>query len=248
MDNTMNKFKVLIADSTPSVRQFIRYALEGHFNNIEFEVANNGKNIQKRLESTRYDLIIYDRDMPLLNGDELLGWLKSQETLKSIPFMMISADRSEDSLKKVIALGADACLVKPLLMDPLVNKVREIFNKFEKNKSDRRKYERVREQGTVYMSFNKQQNRGLMLNISAGGMLCILDREGPLPYILDRAGISIESDSKKRIEGLDGEIVRIQVVDTLAGPRHIQYAVKFMEEMPDKKKRELSEFLTSLYH
>jgi len=45
---------------------------------------------------------------------------------------MITCDRSEESLRKVIALGADACLVKPLLMAPLVNKVKEIFNKLRR--------------------------------------------------------------------------------------------------------------------
>jgi len=78
----MNKLRVLIADSTPSVRQFIRYGLEDHFKNIEFEMANNGKNIQKRLEAAHYDLILYDRDLPLLKGDEFLQWLKNHETLK----------------------------------------------------------------------------------------------------------------------------------------------------------------------
>jgi len=75
-----------------------------------------------------------------------------------------------------------------------------------------------------------------------------LNREGPLPGILDRVGISIETDSKKKIEDLEGEIVRIQVVDTLAGPRHIQYEVKFMEAMAAEKIRQLAEFVASLHH
>ncbi|MBI5665146.1 MAG: response regulator [Nitrospirae bacterium] len=244
----MNRPRVLIADSTPSVRQFIRYCLEDHFKNIEFEVANSGKNIQKRLEATHFDLILYDRDLPFLEGDELLVWLRSHQALKNIPFIMLSGDRSEDSVRKIIELGADACLVKPLLMATLVNKVKEIFNKFEKDKSDRRKYERVRGPGTVYLRFNSQQNQGQLLNISSGGMLSLFDREGPLPDILDRVGISIEADNKKRIEGLEGEIVRIQVVDTLSGPRHIHYAVRFMEDMEAEKKRQLAEFVAALHH
>lgn len=135
----MDKYRVLIADGTPSMRQFIRYTLENHFINVEFEVANSGKNIQKRIEAAHYDLIIYDRDLPFLNGDELLEWLRGHETLKNLSFIMVSADRSEDSLRKSIELGADACIVKPLLMETLVNKVKEIFNRLEKNKPGRGK-------------------------------------------------------------------------------------------------------------
>ena len=244
----MNKLRILIADSTPSVRQFIRYTLENHFRNIEFEVANSGKNIQKRLEADPCDLVLCDRDLPLLNGDELLEWLRSHETLKNIPFIMISADRSEESLRKVIELGADACLVKPLLMDSLVSKVRDIFNKFEKNKSDRRKDERGRQEGTVFLRFNSQENQGTLLDISAGGVQSVIVREGPLPGILDRVGVSITMDNKKRIEGLDGVIVRIQAVDTSAGLGQIHYAVKFMEDMTAEKKRQLAEFVTSMRH
>jgi DNA-binding response OmpR family regulator len=242
----MDKFKVLIADSTASVRQFIRYTLEDHFPNIEFEVATNGKNIQKRLESTHFDLILYDREMPMLNGEELLKWLRNHDTLKNIPFIMISSDRDEESLKRAVQLGADAYLIKPLLMDSLVSKVREIFSKFDKTKFDRRKYERYRIQGNVLLEFDSRSCRGTLLNISMGGLLGAFNKNDTLPQILNKVSVSLEVENRRKIEGVWGHIVRIQVVDSFIDPEQIQFAVKFTETLSVEKKKELSEFISSL--
>lgn len=242
----MNKCKVLIADNTPSVRQFIRYSLQDHFRDLEFEVATNGKNIKKRLEDTHFDLILYDRDMPMLSGDELLKWLRTHATLKDISFVMISGDRDEKSLQTAIDHGADAYLIKPLLMDPLINKVREIFNTLEKKTFDRRKYKRFKGQGEVFLRFDSEQNSGMLINISMGGLLCMFGMEGAIPHILDIVAIDVQLDNKKKIEGLEGEIVRITVVDTFAGPKHIQLGIKFPEEISIEKTRWLMDLVTSL--
>lgn len=242
----MNKCKVLIADNTPSVRQFIRYSLQDHFRDLEFEVATNGKNIKKRLEDTHFDLILYDRDMPMLSGDELLKWLRSHDTLKNISFIMISGDRDEKSLQSAIDHGADAYLIKPLLMDPLINKVREIFNTLEKKTFDRRKYKRFKGQGEVFLRFHSGQNSGMLINISMGGLLCMFGLEGPLPQILDNVAIDVQIAHKKKVEGLEGEIVRITVVDMFSGPKHIQFGIKFPEEISVEKTRWLMDLVTSL--
>lgn len=242
----MNKFKILIADTTPSVRQFIRYSLQDHFRDLEFEVATNGKNIKKRLEDTRYDLILYDMDMPMLSGDELLKWLRSHATLKEISFVMISGNKDEKSLQSAIDHGADAYLIKPLLMEPLINTVREILNTFEKKNFDRRKYKRFKGQGEVTLLFNSLQNRGMLINISMGGLLCMFGLEGPLPQILDIVKIEVRLDNKKKLEGLEGEIVRITVIDAFAGPKHIQLGIKFPDEISIEKKRWLMDLVTSM--
>ena len=125
----MTKLKVLIADSTSSLRQFIKYALEDHFPGIVTEMANNGKNIQQRLESTHYDLIIYEKEMPMLDGITLLEWLRNNETLKKTPLVLTSADSDEASLRKAAQLRADAYLLKPFKVVNLVQKVASIVNR-----------------------------------------------------------------------------------------------------------------------
>lgn len=133
----MNKLRVLIADSTASLRQFIKYALEDHFPGVVTEMANNGKNIQQRLDSTRYDLIIYEKEMPMLDGNTLLEWLRNHKKLKKTAFILMSAGSDEESLKKAIQLGADACLLKPFKVDNLVKKVASIVNRLNSDRSQR---------------------------------------------------------------------------------------------------------------
>jgi DNA-binding response OmpR family regulator len=133
----MNELRVLIADSTSSLRQFIKYALEDHFPGIVTEMANNGKNIQQRLDSSRYDLIIYEKEMPMLDGITLLEWLRNNEKLKKTPLILTSADSDEVSLMKAAQLGADAYLLKPFKADNLVKKIAFIVNRLNSDTSQR---------------------------------------------------------------------------------------------------------------
>jgi DNA-binding response OmpR family regulator len=125
----MNRMKVLIAESNTSVRQFIRYTLQEHFPHFHFEVATNGKNIKKRVETAHFDLIIYEKEMPMLGGDEFLKWRKDHPRLSAVPVVIMSVDRREEDLIASIKLGANAYLIKPLLMEHLVSNVRAITGK-----------------------------------------------------------------------------------------------------------------------
>ncbi|RJQ50934.1 MAG: response regulator [Nitrospiraceae bacterium] len=129
----MNKLKVLIADNTDSLRQFIKYAIEKHFPHIVTETASSGKNIQQRIESSSYDLILYEKEMPLLDGNTLLEWLRKHDSLKTTPLIMMSSGTDEEGIKKAIELGADAYLLKPFKIDSLISKVASIVKRFNRD-------------------------------------------------------------------------------------------------------------------
>ena len=109
----MTRFRVLIADRTSSVRQFIRNTLQDHFRNLDFEVATNGKNVMKRIEGAPYNLILYDRDMPLLNGEDLLKWIRGHQTLRGTAVIMLAGLGDEESIRRAAALGVNGYLIKP---------------------------------------------------------------------------------------------------------------------------------------
>ncbi|UCH81034.1 MAG: response regulator [Nitrospiraceae bacterium] len=242
----MKRMKVLIAESNPSVRQFIRYTMEEHFPQFEFEVATNGKNIKKRLLETKFDLIIYESEMPMLSGDELLEWRTEQDRIKSVPVVIMSSDRREESLKTAIRLGANAYLIKPLLMEHIVSKIREIMGKQNRNPKDRRRSDRIKTEGTVTVKFDNKVCRGNLINVSSGGILGIFNRKDGLPRILDKVEVDLEMDSKQSLQGLTAVVIRIQAVDTVTGLDYIQLVVKFDNTIDPKKKEEFRSVLSTL--
>ncbi len=241
----MEKIKVLIAECNSSVRQCIRYTLQDHFPKFECEVANNGRNIQKRVEETRYDLIIYEREMPLLHGDVFLEWRKGHSVLSTIPVVIMSSDRREESLKKVIALGADAYLIKPLLMEHLVSTIKKIMGKRDQVPGDRRKSERIRSEGKICLKFENKTCEGHVINLSEGGILGIFNTRDGLPNILDNVQVDIELNNSRQLYGLTADVIRIQAVDSVLGLEYIQVVVRFDDAGDPEKKKEFDRMMSN---
>ncbi len=237
----MSRLKVLIADSSASVRQFIKYALENHFPGIVIEMANNGKNIQQRLESTRFDLILYEKEMPLLDGNILLEWLRNHETLKRTFFILVSSGSDEDSLRKAIQLGADAYLLKPFKIDNLVHKVTSVINRL-----NRRKAERYGAEGEIVLKSSLQSFKGKLIDIATEGLSGVIDREEQLPHILEKVEACVALRNRSKIEGIAGFIIRMEAVEAEPDIRQIKVAVKFIEDLAPDKKKELAQLLSSL--
>jgi CheY-like chemotaxis protein len=71
-------------------------------------------------------LILSDLNMPLLNGLELLSWVKSQQQLAGIPFIILTSSTDSGNRDSALQLGADAYLVKPGNFSRLVGDLQAI--------------------------------------------------------------------------------------------------------------------------
>ncbi len=69
------------------------------------------------------DLVILDRDLPGMDGIDILRSLKSFAGLYRTPILMLSADRSRNSIDAAMAAGARDYLVKPFEPAQLVERV-----------------------------------------------------------------------------------------------------------------------------
>lgn len=104
--------RVLIVDDNIHDRKILKYNLENR-GNLTIE-ANNGKEALELASANKPDLIISDALMPDMDGFEFLRAVKSDDTLKDIPFIFYSAvytGLKEELL--AISLGAEAFIVKP---------------------------------------------------------------------------------------------------------------------------------------
>ncbi|MGI8419504.1 MAG: response regulator [Candidatus Levyibacteriota bacterium] len=114
------KHKILVADDDPAIVDSIKYLLEDE--GYEVETTVNGETVGKMFEH-KPDLLLLDIWMSGQDGRDICKALKSQNTTKHIPIIMISANKDTEHIAK--EAGADDFLGKPFDIDALLKKVKK---------------------------------------------------------------------------------------------------------------------------
>jgi len=102
----------LVVEDSSVVREFIISSLS-MLPNINSVQAANGFEALKALPQQDIDIILTDINMPVINGLELVSFLKNHPVYRSIPVIIISTEKSEADRTRGLALGADEYLTKP---------------------------------------------------------------------------------------------------------------------------------------
>jgi CheY-like chemotaxis protein len=99
--------KVLIVEDDQSLRTVIRMVLE----QARYEVleARHGVAALELMESDMPDLVVADLRMPLMNGVELIGRMRSSQKTASVPIVLLSGLLPDPEVTKL----ADAVVAKP---------------------------------------------------------------------------------------------------------------------------------------
>ncbi len=119
--------KVLVVDNSAPMRRAIR----GIFTQIGFKNiiwAGDGSEALEKLGKEKADLIVSDWDMPNMNGLELLKAVRSDEGLKDIPFIMITAEVGKDNVLEAIKTGVNGYIKRPFTFEIVSRKVKKLFN------------------------------------------------------------------------------------------------------------------------
>ena len=125
IDRTM---KILVVDDFSTMRRIVKNLLmQLGFNQIE--EAEDGKVALNKLNAGKFDFVISDWNMPNMMGIDLLRSVRSDPVLKSIPFMMITAESQKDNVLQAVQAGVSNYVVKPFTADTLETKLAMIFKK-----------------------------------------------------------------------------------------------------------------------
>ena len=110
--------KVLVVDDFATMRKIIKNVLK-QIDIDSVTEAENGKQALEILKKEKIDLIISDWIMPEMTGIEFLKACKSDESIKKIPFIMVTAEAQKSSVIEAIKSGADNYIVKPFTPEKL---------------------------------------------------------------------------------------------------------------------------------
>lgn len=122
------QIKILVVDDFATMRKVIRNLLKqvGYDNIVE---AEDGVIALKTLKSQKIDLIVSDWNMPNMTGLELLKAVRSEEDLKSTPFLMVTAEALQDCVIAAVKAGVSNYIVKPFTAETLNDKITRILEK-----------------------------------------------------------------------------------------------------------------------
>ena len=122
----MAKFKCLVVDDSPTMRQLVVFALN-RVPELDIVEASDGVDALEKLPGQKFDLVLCDINMPIMDGLKLLSLMKNNPVYKDIPVVMITTEGAAEDRDKGLALGARAYLPKPIQTNNLLKVVREIL-------------------------------------------------------------------------------------------------------------------------
>ena len=126
--NTPTELKFLIVDDFSTMRRIVRGLLkEIGYNNAD--EAEDGSVALNMLKNAKYDFVVSDINMPVMNGFELLSAVKADDSLKHLPVLMVTAEARKEDIVRAAKDGAAGYIVKPFTKATLEEKVQKIMQK-----------------------------------------------------------------------------------------------------------------------
>ncbi|RCL87401.1 response regulator [Hyphomonas sp.] len=115
--------KILVADDDRLLRGLLEHKLA--VAGFEVDVAEDGGAALELARTMKYDLMVLDAMMPVMDGFEVLRRLKNDPDTASLPVVMLTARRGEHDVLDALERGAAEYLTKPFIPDELVLRIRK---------------------------------------------------------------------------------------------------------------------------
>ncbi|EOQ87873.1 response regulator receiver domain protein [Leptospira yanagawae serovar Saopaulo str. Sao Paulo = ATCC 700523] len=117
--------KILTVDDAPAVLKILNLVLttEGH----EVVSASNGMEALEKIENSKFDIGIFDVNMPGMTGIELTEKALKTENGKTMKIVMLTTESSDEMKNKGKAAGAVGWLVKPFANESLTKLITQLI-------------------------------------------------------------------------------------------------------------------------
>ena len=128
-DIDFTQLKALIVEDN----DFVRFMVKKHMTGFGFKnvyEATDGFEGLKVLNDDNPDIVVCDINMEPVNGFDFLKHVRGLESpLKSLPIIFLTSSADEGNVKKAVAGGVDAYMLKPVMPDELKQKIELLIQK-----------------------------------------------------------------------------------------------------------------------
>jgi uncharacterized protein (TIGR02266 family) len=127
-------FRILIVEDNPHIIDMYAYVLRKLASGelagkvpLEVHFAADGHGALQQLHEKRFNLILTDLYMPVMDGFALVERMRHEQALQSIPVIAISAG-GRDAQQKALDLGVDIYLRKPVRFVEVLETVKQLLH------------------------------------------------------------------------------------------------------------------------
>jgi CheY-like chemotaxis protein len=121
--------KILVVDDSSTNIVLLEAILNGQ--GYQIETAQSVKEAYQIIRKETVNLILLDLLMPKVSGYDFLKEIKSNDTTKDIPVIIVSATADPENKKRSLEMGALDFINKPIDIQNFIDKVENILNKKE---------------------------------------------------------------------------------------------------------------------
>jgi serine/threonine protein kinase len=118
--------RVLIVDDSSVARRHIQRTLT-ELGFQDFSQSDDGARAVERMRSEEFDLVVTDYNMPLMNGRDLVEWIRNESDQPDIPVVMVTTEFDPVKLGEVYQLGVSAICSKSFEIEQVRNIVIRLF-------------------------------------------------------------------------------------------------------------------------
>ena len=122
----MAHLHALVVDDSAAMRKQLGWALQRVFGMSPVE-ATDSADAWRKLSAGRYDIVITDINMPLMDGLKLISLVRAGGEHRFVPIIVITTEGAEADRTRAMALGASKYLVKPVQSQQVVEAVRDLL-------------------------------------------------------------------------------------------------------------------------
>ena len=108
----MAAIKILVVEDSPTMRQFICFALR-RLPGVEISEASDGVEGLKKFNMEQYHLVVVDINMPIMDGLKLVSLIRKGPFNAKVAILVITTEGAQADRDRALSLGADAYLTKP---------------------------------------------------------------------------------------------------------------------------------------
>ena len=122
----LNELRVLIVDDSGVARRHAQETLT-RLGFSRFTQADDGVTAIEQLEKASFDLVVTDYNMPQMDGQQLITYIRQASNHPDVPIVMVTTEFDPQKLASVYQLGVSAICNKSFDLELVRNIVMKLF-------------------------------------------------------------------------------------------------------------------------